>query len=84
MSPFDQIDEGGKGEAMSMDELIYDNRTILAKADLALADLTTEGGVLQPAQAKKFIRILIKSPPTNSPLSRLTYVRCHDLMCHAF
>ena len=45
---------------MSMDELIYDNRTILAKADLALSDLTTEGGVLQPAQAKKFIRILIK------------------------
>src|SRR5688572_26005662 len=45
---------------MAMEELIYDNRTLLAKADMALADLTTDGGVLQPAQAKKFIRILIK------------------------
>jgi HK97 family phage major capsid protein len=45
---------------MAMEELIYDNRTILAKADMALADLTTDGGVLQPAQAKKFLRILIK------------------------
>src|SRR5919206_528825 len=37
-----------------------DNRTILEKADLALADLTAGGGLLQPAQAQKFIRILIK------------------------
>jgi len=36
-----------------------DNRTILEKADLALADLTAGGGLLQPAQAQKFIRILI-------------------------
>jgi HK97 family phage major capsid protein len=36
-----------------------DNRTILEKADLALADLTAGGGMLQPAQAQKFIRILI-------------------------
>jgi hypothetical protein len=36
-----------------------DNRTILEKADLALADLTTGGGLLQPAQAQKFMRILI-------------------------
>jgi hypothetical protein len=35
------------------------NRSILEKADLALADLTTDGGVLQPAQAQRFIRILI-------------------------
>src|ERR1700759_5290943 len=38
---------------------IMDNRTILQKADLALADLTNSGGLLQPAQAQKFMRILI-------------------------
>ena len=37
-----------------------DNRTILEKADLALADLTGGGGILQPAQAQKFMRLLIK------------------------
>jgi HK97 family phage major capsid protein len=36
------------------------NRTILEKADAALADLTAGGGVLQPAQAQKFMRLLIK------------------------
>ena len=36
------------------------NRSILEKADLALADLTTGGGVLAPAQAQKFMRLLIK------------------------
>ena len=45
---------------MSMEDIIYENRTILEKADLALLDLTTGGGLLQPAQAQKFIRILIK------------------------
>ena len=39
---------------------ITDNRTLLEKADLALSDLTTNGGILQPAQAAKFMRILIK------------------------
>lgn len=38
---------------------VMSNRSILEKADLALADLTTDGGVLQPAQAQRFIRILI-------------------------
>jgi HK97 family phage major capsid protein len=38
---------------------LLDNRTILEKADLALSDLTTGGGLLQPAQAQKFLRILI-------------------------
>ena len=37
-----------------------DNRSILEKADLALADLTAGGGVLKEAQAKKFMRLLIK------------------------
>lgn len=36
------------------------NRTLLEKADLALADLTAGGGVLLPAQAQKFMRLLIK------------------------
>ncbi len=35
------------------------NRTILQKADLALADITNDGGLLVAAQAKKFLRILI-------------------------
>lgn len=39
---------------------MLDNRSILEKADLALSDLTTGGGLLQPAQAAKFMRILIK------------------------
>ena len=36
------------------------NREFLHKADLALGDLTTGGGLLQPAQAARFMRILIK------------------------
>jgi len=39
---------------------LLDNRTLLEKADLALADLTTGGGLLLPAQAQKFMRILIE------------------------
>ena len=35
------------------------NRTLLEKADMALADLINDGGILQPAQAQKFMRILI-------------------------
>ncbi len=36
-----------------------DNRTLLQKADLAIADLTS-GGVLQPQQTDSFFRIMIK------------------------
>jgi len=36
------------------------NRTLLEKADLALADLTAGGSALLPEQAKKFMRLLIK------------------------
>lgn len=39
---------------------LLDNNTVLQKADLALSDITTNGGLLQPAQAQKFMRILIK------------------------
>lgn len=40
---------------------VTDNRSLLAKADLALSDLTSSGGLLQPAQAAKFMRIMIKA-----------------------
>lgn len=36
-----------------------DNQTLLRKADMALADLLGSGGLLVPAQAQRFIRILI-------------------------
>ncbi len=36
------------------------NQTLLQKADLALSELTSDGGVLNEAQAKKFIVKLIK------------------------
>ena len=42
-----------------MSDVITDNRTILEKADLALSDLLS-GGELVPAQAQRFIRLLIK------------------------
>jgi len=38
---------------------VTDNKTLLEKADLALANLTTDGGLLQPAQAQRFMRIMI-------------------------
>jgi len=40
--------------------MTLDNRSLLAKADLALADITGNNGLLQPAQAQRFIRLLIK------------------------
>jgi HK97 family phage major capsid protein len=52
------------------------NRTLLEKADLALADLTTGGGMLLPDQAKRFMRMLtvqskllgmVTFVPMNSP-----------------
>lgn len=42
-----------------MGDVIMDNRQLLEKADLALSDLLT-AGELVPAQAKKFVRLLIK------------------------
>lgn len=38
-----------------------DNRTLLEKADLALADLQSDGGYLNPEQSAKFIRLAILS-----------------------
>jgi hypothetical protein len=39
---------------------MLNNRTLLEKADLALSDLTTDGGLLEPEQATRFVRLLIK------------------------
>ena len=47
-----------------------ENQTILQKADLAIAELTAGGGILKPAQAQKFMRLLIK----DAPLMRLSTV----------
>lgn len=41
---------------------MLDNRKILEKADLAVSQLTSDGGVLQPESSKEFIRIAIKKP----------------------
>ena len=38
-----------------------ENRTLLRKAEIAVSDFTA-GGLLQPAQADKFIRLAIKQP----------------------
>ncbi len=38
------------------------NLTLLQKADLALADLTANGGLLEDEQANRFVRKLIKMP----------------------
>jgi hypothetical protein len=38
------------------------NSSLLRKADLALADLSANGGLLQPEQANTFIRRLLKTP----------------------
>ncbi len=35
------------------------NETLLQKADMVLADLTNNGGLLQPVHAQKFLRVLI-------------------------
>lgn len=40
---------------------LTDNRSILAKADLALSDLQNSAGLLQPAQAAKFMQVMIKA-----------------------
>ena len=42
-----------------MPEGLMDNRSLLQKADMALADLIADGGYLVPAQAKKFMRLMI-------------------------
>lgn len=41
---------------------MINNRTLLQKADLAVSDLVTDGGYLLPAQAIRFMRVLIDEP----------------------
>jgi len=48
---------------------MIENRSLLAKADLALSDLISDGGYLQPAQGKQFIRVMIKKPKLSSRIS---------------
>lgn len=38
------------------------NRTLLQKADLAVSDLVSDGGYLLPAQAVKFLKVVIDQP----------------------
>jgi HK97 family phage major capsid protein len=54
---------------------VEENNTILAKADLALSDLTS-AGLLVPAQAQKFIRILIDEAKVMS-LATVTPMKSH-------
>ena len=60
------------------------NRSVLEKADLALADLTAAGGLLLPTQAKKFMRLLIKESvllkqatvvPMSAPKQQISKIR---------
>jgi hypothetical protein len=69
---------------MSQAAGVTDNRTLLQKADLALSDLTSAGGMLQPAQAAKFMRIMIKASkllqmatvtPMRSPIQLIEKIR---------
>lgn len=52
--------------------MIISNRSLLAKADLALADLTTDGGLLVDEQANRFIRLLIKKSRLMSQVATVT------------
>lgn len=60
-----------------------DNRTIVEKADLAVSDLVTDGGYLNPIQANTFIRMMINQPtllkeirvvPMNSPTMEINKI----------
>lgn len=60
------------------------NETLIQKADAALADLTSGGGLLQPAQAMNFLRILIDEAvllkqatvvPMKSPIQLIEKIR---------
>lgn len=71
---------------------LTDNRTLLEKADLALADLTSGGGILAPTQAQKFMRIMIKASrllgmttvvPLSSPKQAIPKIRFSQRVLHA-
>lgn len=48
------------------------NRTILQKADIALGDIITDGGYLQPAQAKKFLQRAIRKAKLSGMITVMT------------
>jgi len=54
-----------------------DARTWVQKADMALADLTTDGGVLVPEQAKQFLKKLIASS-TILPRARVLTMKSNE------
>lgn len=56
---------------------MQENRDILEKADLALSDLTS-GGYLLPAQAQKFVRILVEEGKLLK-LATVTPMRSHTM-----
>jgi len=69
-----------------------DNRSILQKADMVLSDLTTGGGLLAPAQAKKFMRLLTKESsllgqvtfePMGGPKKEINQIRFGGRVLHA-
>lgn len=71
---------------------ITDNRTLLAKADAALADLISNGGVLQPQQSQRFIRLLIKQSkllpmctvtPMRGPVQEIDKIRFNSRVLRA-
>lgn len=75
-----------------MTNAITDNHTLLTKADMALADLTTGGGLLLPEQSQKFIRLLIKESkllpmatvtPMRSPKQEIDKIRFSDRVLRA-
>lgn len=63
-----------KENNVGVPKAITDSRTILQKADLTLQNLTTDGGLLVPEQAQRFIRILIKQSVV-MPLSTVVPMR---------
>lgn len=71
---------------------VTDNRSILQKADLALTDLSSGGGLLLPAQAQTFMRIMTKASrlmglvtvvPMKSPIQRIDKIRFAGRILHA-
>lgn len=68
------------------------NRSLLAKADLALSTLLNDGGLLLPEQANRFIRILIKEAvlmrmatvkPMKSPKAQIDRIRMGERVLRA-
>lgn len=55
---------------------MIENRSLIQKADLQLSDLLTDGGLLVPAQAAKFIRTLIDESVI-MPMAAVTPMRSH-------